>query len=33
MKFIYDKTSDILMAEVSREPIDCAEQVNSIIVH
>jgi uncharacterized protein YuzE len=33
MKVRYDKEEDILMIEVSDEPIDYAEQVDSIIVH
>jgi len=33
MKVRYDREDDILMIEVSDEPIDYAEEVNSIIVH
>jgi len=33
MKLSYDRETDILMVETSKEPIDYAEGVASIIVH
>jgi uncharacterized protein YuzE len=33
MKVDYDKDEDILMYEVSDEPIDYAEEMDSVIVH
>lgn len=33
MKVKYDAKEDILMYEVSRDPIDYAEEMDSIIVH
>ena len=33
MKISYDRKSDILLLETSKQPIDYAEEVDSIIVH
>jgi len=33
MKLSYDRETDILMVETSKEPIDYAEEIGSIIVH
>lgn len=33
MKISYDRKSDIMMLEISAEPIDHAEEIGPIIVH